>query len=341
MTTSFHCALVRCSVLAILSASGAAQWSPVHAGGDARGDATAPPPAPDSFAGALEPASATIPVRDVELLLSAGPEALAGEPFEPRGSGAPSDAVDDEGYYRTLYRRFSLSVGGAAYARFNTDMQISSSTAIGAELDMEKLLGLDDSSTVLRLDARYAFNRTHWVEFSYYDIERDGEKVISDPIQVGDVLIPAGQTTTHFDTAIIKAAYRYNFVTDPRTVIGASIGLHVMQIDTAVSSPTFAVEEEFRVAAPLPLLGIHGSYALSEKWRLSAAAEFLQFDLGDYQGLITDTRLTLDHDTTRHVGWGIGFNGFQADAEVEGDDDLSSELQYGYQGVMLYLRLLL
>ena len=32
------------------------------------------------------------------------------------------------------------------------------------------------------------------------------------------------------------------------------------------------------------------AYALSEKWRLSASAEFLQFDLGDYRGLITDTR---------------------------------------------------
>ena len=56
--------------------------------------------------------------------------------------------------------------------------------------------------------------------------------------------------------------------------------------------------------------------------------------------MITDSRLTLDHDTFKHFGWGIGFNGFSADAQADGDDDLSAKLEYGYQGLMLYLRLL-
>jgi hypothetical protein len=129
-------------------------------------------------------------------------------------------------------------------------------------------------------------------------------------------------------------------VTEARTVIGASFGIHLMSLDTAFRAPGFNVEETFKVDAPVPLLGLHGAHALSEKWKLSASAEFLQFDIGDYRGLVTDMRLTIDHDTFEHFGWGFGFNGFQADATFEGSNGLKSDIEYGYQGLMLYARVL-
>jgi hypothetical protein len=248
--------------------------------------------------------------------------------------------IDAEGYYRAIYGDFDLSLGVAAFTKFNTNLQVNSDVGVGAQLDMEDLLGLDDEDVVARLDGNYAFNRRHWLAFSYYDIKRNGTQEIADDIQVGDTVIPAGEVDTGFETEIIKLAYRYNFVTDPRTVIGASFGIHLMRIDTALQSNDFDVEESFKVDAPLPLIGLHGAYALSEKWSLNASAEFLQFDIGAYRGLITDTRLTLNHDTFEHFGWGVGFNGFNVDATVEGDDDLTADLEYGYQGVMLYLRLI-
>jgi hypothetical protein len=271
------------------------------------------------------------------------PDAALDPPFArwiapPPGDPSP-ESLDKDGYYRNLYRRFSLSGGIAAYAKFDTNIQVNGRTAVGANLDMEDFLGLTNSSTVGRLDARYAFNRRHWVEASYYDIDRDGERSIPNDIQVGDVVIPAGETETNFDTQIFKLAYRYNFVTDPRTVIGASIGVHWMRIDLGVRSPNFDVEEEFKVDAPLPLLGLHGAYALDEKWKLSAAAELLQFDLDQYRGLVTDVRLTIDHDTFENFGWGIGFNSFKVDGTFK-DGDKTTNLQYGYQGLMIYLRLL-
>jgi hypothetical protein len=264
--------------------------------------------------------------------------------YEPGPSMSPADPepdrefVDGKGYYRNIYRRFYLSVGAAAFEKFNTNMRVSGDAGLGSDLDLEDLLGLGESSTVARIDGRYAFNRRHWIEFSYFDINRDGERTIANDIIVGDVTIPAGTVDTTFDTAIFKIAYRYNFVTDPRTVIGASFGFHVMSIDSSFKSPSFNVEEDYTVDAPVPLVGLHGAYALSEKWKLSASAEFLQFDIGDYRGLITDTRLTIDHDTFEHFGWGVGFNGFSADATLKGRDGLKSDIEYGYQGLLIYLR---
>jgi len=250
--------------------------------------------------------------------------------------------IGKDGYYTNLYRKFTFSGGFAAYADFNTQLQVNSTTAgAGANIDMENLLGLDESSLVARFDGRYAFNRDHWLEFSYYDINRDGDRTIAEDIQVGDVVIPAGPVKSEFDTTIVKLAYRYNFVTDPRTVIGASIGIHLMAIDAKIQSESVNVDERFKVNAPLPLLGLHGAYALSEKWKLAADAEFLQFDVSAYHGLITDTRLTLEHDTFHNFGWGIGFNGFRVNGQIDGNSDLVAKLDYGYQGLMVYLRFML
>jgi hypothetical protein len=111
-----------------------------------------------------------------------------------------------------------------------------------------------------------------------------------------------------------------------------------MGIDFGISNQAFSAEEEFKASAPLPLLGLHAAYALSDHWSLNGSVEFLQFDIQAYRGFISDTRLTVENDTFEHFGWGIGFNGFKIDGSIDGDNGLTADLEYGYQGLMLYLR---
>ena len=249
----------------------------------------------------------------------------------------PLQEDETDGYYDNLYRRFGLSVGYGVLDNFDSTVRVDSGVLIGAVLDMEDFLGIDESQGVGRIDAHYAFNRRHRIDLSYYDIARDGRRTVPNDIQVGNVLIPAGEVDSEFDTLILKLDYRYNFVADERTTIGASFGFHVMGIDLAFRSDQFNVEEEFNVDAPLPVLGLHAAYALSHKWSLSASSEFFQVDVGDFSGTLIDNRLTLAHDWFEHFGWGIGFNGFSLDAELE-DDNLTSDIEYAYQGLIIYLR---
>lgn len=236
-----------------------------------------------------------------------------------------------------LYRRFSLSLGTALYRNFDTSLTVSSDALAGAVLDLEDTLGVSDHSSVFRLDTYYSFSPRHRLDFSYYAIDRNGRRSIPNDINVGEVVIPAGSVDTTFDTTIFKLAYRYNFVADERTVVGASFGFHTMQFDTSIGTSNNVVEETFKAIAPLPVLGLHGEYALSDKWRLLASAEFLQVDLGSFRGVLVDQRLSIEHDTFEHVGWGLGFNSFNLSANVQ-DDPLSADIEYAFQGLMLYLR---
>jgi len=302
-----------------------------------------------STAGAID-ASSGLAISSAPLAppLAAGSLSLflaLDEPL-PAGGGAPAPAAvsaaeeePEDPYSENLYRRFSISGGFAGYANFDTTIRLNTEGLFGAILDLEDELDVDEESTIGRIDGHYAFHRAHRVDFSYYDIRRDGTSTLLEDSQIGEVLFPAGTTVdTSLDTLIFKVAYRYNFVADHRTTIGASLGIHWMSIDFDVEGPVASQEEDLDVDAPLPLLGLHWAYAFTSKWKLLAGTEVLRFDVGEYRGLVSDTRITIQHDTFEHFGWGIGYNGFAIDAHFEDEDDLDADLEYGYQGLMLYLR---
>jgi hypothetical protein len=256
-------------------------------------------------------------------------------------AAAPSAAPEEEvGPYRNLYHRFTVSVGGAIYDNFSSTGQVSGDAGIGTIIDFEDLLNVDGDTQIGRVDMRYAFNERHWLDATYYDIRRSGTSAAtSEDIDFGDITIPAGsRVSTDFDTRMLKLAYRYNFVTDDRVVIGGSFGIHSMNLRLALEAGGLGLDESFRQELPLPLLGLHGGYALSRKWALLADAELLQFDVGDYRGFVSDNRLSLEHDTLEHLGWGLALNGFRIDGSAEGDGGLEADIEYGYSGVMLYLR---
>ena len=263
------------------------------------------------------------------------------EPSSPgltaTATGAPP--VPTPTQYPNLAQKFGLSLGVGAYSSFDTSIRVDSDTLVGAVVDLEETLGVDQSSTVGRLDGFYRFNPRHQVDFSLYDISRSGVRGIADDIQIGEVVLPGGsEIDTKFDTTILKLDYRYNFVSDERTRIGASFGLHTMRFDTAFKTVSGTVEETFEAALPLPLLGLHFEYALSRSWKLLSSVEVLQVDLGEFSGFISDRRLTVEHDTFDNFGWGVGYNGFTLDADFEGEGSLSSKVNMEYQGLLLYLR---
>jgi hypothetical protein len=295
---------------------------------------------------AVCPSLAGQPSADAPAAPAASANALESSPLDSsfdrslffQAPPASAAGADKDEAYPNMYRKFGLNLGFAAFANFNTEFAVNSGGA-GTILDMEDVLGLEKSSNVGRLDGFWAFGPRGSLNFSYFDIRRSGSRTVNQDITWGDINIPAGsQVNSKFNTQIIKLDYRYNFVADQRTTIAASIGLHVMTIDAALDANALSLAESFKVAAPLPLLGLHWAYALSPTWKLTMETQILQMDIGSYRGYVRDARLSLDDDLFDNFGWGIGLNSFTINGHAEGDNNLSADLKYGYEGVMVYLR---
>jgi len=286
-------------VLTILMAPAAA-WMPCYAAPQAEGPArlaatlAEPEPADARWDALMVPDGG----QPAELLSAISADELR--------SAAVQEADASE-YYPNLYKRFGISVGGAAYQNFNTSLRVDSDLLVGAVLDLEDTLGVDDKSSVLRIDAFWHWNKRHGLDFSYYDIGRSGSRTVSQDINFGNITIPAGTGVhTTFDTTILKLAYRYNFVSDYRTLIGASFGLHTIGVDAGMETTTgAALDESFKAALPMPVLGLHFEYALSRSWKLTSSVELLQIDLGDYSGVLSDRRLSIEHNPFHNFGWGL------------------------------------
>jgi hypothetical protein len=123
--------------------------------------------------------------------------------------------------------------------------------------------------------------------------------------------------------------------------VGASLGTYWLDMKTEWESGSLGLEEEFSAKAPLPVLGMFGSYAFTSKLYFSAASEFFGLEYEQYEGFLNDTRVVLEHRTFEHVAFGVGLDYFLIDASVESerDDLLEIEAEYDYLGVMFFARL--
>ncbi len=301
----------------------------------------APPPEATPRAIAA-PREAAVPDSDwasLDFPLAAAPSLTTAPAFAiDLSSFSPQEPQEPEPY-ANLYKTFGLTIGGAAYDNFDTSLRVDSDNLVGGVLDLEDTLGVDDSSTVVRIDSFYNFNKYHGINLSYYDIRRDGSRAVLEDIDFGNVSIPLGsEVKTEFDTKILKLAYRYNFVADYRTAIGASFGFHTMQFETSLNAANISVSEEFKATVPLPVLGLHFEYALSPTWKLLTSVEVLQVDIGSARGFLSDQRLTIEHNPFHNFGWGLGYNGFDLEATIEGEGSLTGRINYDFAGLLLFAR---
>jgi hypothetical protein len=142
---------------------------------------------------------------------------------------------------------------------------------------------------------------------------------------------------------VIEAVYDYSFVRRENYEIGASIGLHWTSFEASLKAKaessggtlTEDIDESASVDAPLPVIGLRGLWSLSHNLWLDAAAQFFALSIGDYDGNLQDYRLFLTWQPRTWLGFGVGYNRFTVDVDVE-KDDFNGTLDWTYSGPMAF-----
>jgi len=244
------------------------------------------------------------------------------------------------------WERFSVSLGGF-FSDLSSDVRIGSRTlGVGTDIDVEDALGLESSTLVFRSDALYRFgkSRRHRIDFSYFDLSRDSMKTLVADIDFGKRQFTVGTTVdSEFDLVFYNLAYTYSFFQDDRFDLGASVGLHITDIGLKLSISALGTAEEEKITAPLPVLGLRGTFALTPKLFFKESIEFFYLEIDDFKGLLTDINLALEYNAWKHVGLGLGYNTMRLDIEAEGKDypeiDFIGNLEFNYGGVQFYAKL--
>lgn len=237
---------------------------------------------------------------------------------------------------------FDLRAGGYV-ATFDSSLRLNNFANLrGTETDIEDVLDVDDDLSKFRLDAKWRFQPRHSLEFSYYDISRDGRRVIDRELTIGDETYAVGTNVkSKFDFSVYKFSYAYSFYQTEKTDMSVSLGLHAIDFGLEVKGELLNVpvsRESRDLVLPLPVLGVNYTRRLGGPFSIGVDVDLFAIEYGDYKGSLWDANLTLDVDISERFGAYLGYN--YVDMGIDSDDkDLLGKLDYEYGALTLGLRM--
>jgi hypothetical protein len=252
------------------------------------------------------------------------------------------DAVRAEGTEEKLPDTFALRLGAYRVKNADTVVRLDANDApVGTYIDFHDTLGGENSTTVVRLDGVYRFNKYHGLGFGWYDLRFKGSRTLEKDIVWGGQTYAFGvrvDSQLKFDT--YKLNYQYSLFHNDEAELGVSAGLHVMRVSTGISATGFnqsqSHSQNFAVTAPLPVWGLFGVYRFTP--RFSALYSYQIFNV-NYQdkvsGGLQDFLIGLEYRLFRNLGLGVAYNRFGLHLKAKGDA-ATLYLDTNWNGGMLY-----
>jgi hypothetical protein len=236
--------------------------------------------------------------------------------------------------------RGSILVGSFITDR-ESNARLDSDSGEGTDLDLEDDLGLESSMSVARVGGYLWLGRRHRLDVAYFDMSRDASRVIDETIEFGDQVFQINTTIeSEQELSILKADYTFAALARDRGYLGIVAGLYIADMAMTLSERTLGAYESEDVTAPLPLFGLRGDYAITDRITLRGAVQWFGFDTGDVDGRLTDFYVGADYGLGRNqrMAVGLAYDRVSMNIGAEDDDGFDGRLDWGYDGVLLYFK---
>lgn len=256
---------------------------------------------------------------------------LSGSP--PARAADAADALNDS---------FYLSLG-SFILKTDTKVRLNGEDLDGSLLDWEQTFGSGDV-TRFRIDGHWRFADRHKLRFLWFNSSRSDSRRIEHEIDWGGETFPADtRVDARFDFDTYELAYEYAFLRRPGYELAGSIGLHHTDLALALSARVSAngeqikedISEKASAAAPLPVVGLHGTWILPYQLWLDLSAQYFAISIDEYDGRLVDYKATLTWQPRKWLGLGLGYNKFAVDVDV-GKDTFDGSLDWAYSGPMIF-----
>ncbi len=222
-----------------------------------------------------------------------------------------------------------LRVGGA-FADIDSKLRVGLGD-INTQIDLEDQAGLEDSLGLFRVGATFRYSRRHRFDFEYYKLDRDGTTRLRAGINIDDDFIGIDEIiNTELDLDVFKMTYQFNWWKTDNIEIGLLAGVWLGDLSYSVKAPGVGVAEARDDTAPLPVLGLRATNALTDKLQAFASVEIFSIELGDYEGNLVDSRFGAEYNIWKYIGVGLEFNVVTADIENNDRDDFNGRLDLSY-----------
>jgi hypothetical protein len=254
---------------------------------------------------------------------------------------------------KLLNDRFVINVGGFVVTSTIDGSLRGSANTSDQHIDFDKQFGTDADQTRWRGDVLWRITPTQHLRFSYFDNDVRRTRTIDQDLPWGDYTFKAGgQVTAESKFRVYELNYEFAFLRRRNYEIVAIAGIHLddltlklsgnasLTVDTPMGpveqTATFTTKSN-SIPAPLPVLGFRGDWAVSPHVYLDASAEIFSISYQGIDGNWSDLRAGATWMFSEHFGAGIGYDRFATHVDV-GKGSFNGRLNFGYQGLLLYLK---
>jgi len=247
---------------------------------------------------------------------------------------ATAQENEASGETRCLGDRFAIRIVGGL-VDLNTD--VAAGRGLAALIDLEDVLGFDDQISAFGLEGFYRFskNRKHAIRFRYGNFDRDAYAVLEGSVPILDLEFTA-EIASEFVNQVATLEYQYSFVNNGKTEAGISAGLAVYKYELGLAGQvlidndpdqTGFRSERVDVIAPVPAFGFFINQALRKNLILELKTSFIDLDIGEHNGRIFSSWVSLTWFFSRHVGVGVGLSGSDVAYKKEGSEKIRVDIR--------------
>ena len=224
----------------------------------------------------------------------------------------------------------------------NTDVQVSLADGKeGTHINFENDLGLSRAISTYLVNFEWRVSRRSRINAIYYNIARGSFTVLKKDITFDSTTYQTNtQVNSFFNTAIYQLSYGYAILSKPTYEAGILIGTHTVGFSTGISlvgtSAGIDKSSDFKFTAPLPDLGLWGSYVLSNRFALSLYASYLAMTIDNTNGRVLSYNFQLLYKLIKRLDVSLGFTGldFKVEKTVKNSE---GSFAWGYNGPSLSL----
>jgi len=255
------------------------------------------------------------------------------------GPSAYAVTEADQQLYKSS--RFTLGIG-AAIVKFDTKLKFTDKSRSNFDsifIDPEGTLDLPELSSVTTFYGAWDINPKHNIGFSYFSVNRESSLINIDET-FEDVKV-VGNAKISDATNFYRLNYGYTLFNDYRSKIKLHAGIYGLdlkyvfeaegQITRDGVTTSGSIQEEAKVFAPLPLIGLDMWYSFTPEWGINTKVAFVRGSYEDVSAGVLQTSVNAQYRFTDHVGLVFGLAYFDADVVIE-DDVEKIDIAYGYDG---------
>lgn len=244
------------------------------------------------------------------------------------------NAQDSTKVNRTLTDRFIIGLG-IFYPSSDFKIKLNGSSE-NETVDFNKVFTKGNAEISGLFSAQWRFWEKWIMQGEYFGLKNESGNILEEDLAWRDVIFKEGTyAKSYVELDIYRILIGRRIIGGPQFEIGAGIGLHTLLFKSALegeiivndSDPEFG-RETANFNAPLPDIGIWGTYVPFPKWTFAARVDWFYISIDEYSGGLWDIAPSVNYQVFKNVGVNLAYHYFDLKLDVEkqrvdGNFDLS------------------